>query len=60
MSTIVALVVLAALLGAIAYYTNAGFGDRRPRDARPPRVKANPPDQPSAGAPPDEAPPPHK
>jgi hypothetical protein len=61
MTTILVLIVLAAVLGAVAYYTNAGFGDRKPRDARPPRVraKANPTDQASAGVP-DDAPPPHK
>ncbi len=49
MTTIVLILVVSVLIGGFSYYTNAGFGDRRPRDAKK--------DQASAGA---EEPPPHK
>jgi hypothetical protein len=50
MTTIVLLVVVAVLIAGFSYYTNAGFGDRKPRE---PKKK----DQASAGA---DEPPPHK
>jgi hypothetical protein len=51
MTTIILLVVVAVLIAGFSYYTNAGFGDRKPPDKKV--------DQPSAGAP-DADPPPHK
>lgn len=50
MTTIILLVVVAALIAAFSYYTNAGFGDRKPRD-----VDDKKRDQASA-----DEPPPHK
>jgi len=55
MTTVILLVVVAALIGAFSYYTNAGFGDRKPPEVRDKERR----DQASAGAPADE-PPPHK
>lgn len=55
MTTAVLLVVVAALIAAFSYFTNAGFGDRKPPELR----KKKPSDQASAGAP-DGEPPPHK
>ncbi|HEY2749055.1 MAG TPA: hypothetical protein VGL86_30750 [Polyangia bacterium] len=52
MTTILLLAVVAVLIAAFSYFTNAGFGDRKPRDA--PKKK----DQASAAA--DDEPPPHK
>jgi hypothetical protein len=51
MTTIILLVVVSVLIAGFSYYTNAGFGDRKP----PEKKDA----QPSAGAP-DADPPPHK
>jgi hypothetical protein len=48
MTTIVLLIAVSALIGGFAYFTNAGFGDRRPREKKR---------QDSAGA---DEPPPHK
>ena len=53
MTTIILLVVVAVLIAAFSYYTNAGFGDRKPPDE--PKK-----DQASAGAPDEVDPPPHK
>jgi hypothetical protein len=50
MSTIVLILVVSVLIGGFSYYTNAGFGDRRPKNL----PKKN---QASAGA---DEPPPHK
>jgi hypothetical protein len=50
MSTAIALVVVAVLIAAFSYFTNAGFGDRKPPE---PKKK----DQASPG---DVEPPPHK
>jgi hypothetical protein len=36
MTTIGLIVVVAVLIGAFSYYTNAGFGDRRPKDKKKP------------------------
>lgn len=55
MTTIILLVVVAALIAAFSYFTNAGFGDRKPRELRGKKRS----DQASAGAP-DGEPPPHK
>jgi len=52
MTTIILLVVVSVLIAGFAYFTNAGFGDRKPRDAKK--------NQASAGAPDDDVPPPHK
>ena len=54
MTTIILLVVVSALIAAFSYYTNAGFGDRKPRDLDEKK------DQASAGAPEEVDPPPHK
>jgi len=49
MTTIILLLVVAGLIGGFSYFTNAGFGDRRPRlpkkgdQASPPDVDAPPP-----------------
>jgi hypothetical protein len=51
MTTIILLVVVSALIAGFSYYTNAGFGDRKPPELR----KKN--DQASAG---EDEPPPHK
>ena len=51
MTTILLLVVVSVLIAGFSYYTNAGFGDRKPRE---PKKKK---DQASAGA---DEPPPHK
>ena len=57
MSTALVLVVVAVVIAAFSYFTNAGFGDRKPPEKRaPPKTD----DQASADAPADEAPPPHK
>jgi hypothetical protein len=50
MTTIILLVVVAVLIAAFSYWTNAGFGDRKP-----PEDTGK--DQASAGA---DEPPPHK
>jgi hypothetical protein len=50
MTTILLLVVVSVLIAGFSYYTNAGFGDRKPRE---PKKK----DQDSAGT---DEPPPHK
>lgn len=54
MTTAILLVVVAVLIAAFSYWTNAGFGDRKPP------ADAEKKDQPSAGAPAEEEPPPHK
>ncbi len=54
MTTIVLLVVVAVLIAAFSYWTNAGFGDRKPPEAKIDPKKKN---QASAGA---DEPPPHK
>jgi hypothetical protein len=54
MTTIILLVVVAALIAAFSYYTNAGFGDRKPPQNRDPKKR----DQ--ASAPDETVPPPHK
>ena len=53
MTTVVLLVVVSALIAGFSYFTNAGFGDRKPPE---PRKKER--DQASAGA--ADEPPPHK
>ena len=53
MTTIILLVVVAVLIAGFSYYTNAGFGDRKP-----PELKKK--DQASAGPVDDAEPPPHK
>ena len=50
MTTILLLVVVSVLIAGFSYYTNAGFGDRKPPE---PKKK----DQASAGT---DEPPPHK
>ena len=52
MTTILLLVVVAILIAAFSYFTNAGFGDRKP-----PKLRDDKRDQASAT---DDAPPPHK
>jgi hypothetical protein len=52
-STVIALVVVAGLIAAFAYFTNAGFGDRRP-----PKNEKKKDDQASGGD--DVTPPPSK
>jgi hypothetical protein len=54
MTTIVLLVAVSALIAGFSYFTNAGFGDRKPRELREQEKRAR---QASAGA---EDPPPHK
>jgi hypothetical protein len=51
MTTILLLLVVAALIGGFSYFTNAGFGDRRPPGDKAER-------KPQDSAPPE--PPPHK
>jgi hypothetical protein len=34
MTTVIALVVVAALIAAFSYFTNAGFGDRKPPEPK--------------------------
>ena len=53
MTTIVLLIAVSVLIAGFSYFTNAGFGDRKP-----PEPKNKKKDQASAAA--DEAPPPHK
>ena len=56
MTTILLLVAVSALIAAFSYFTNAGFGDRKPSPkSAPPKRR----DQTSAGAD-EEVPPPHK
>jgi hypothetical protein len=52
MTTIILLVVVSVLIAGFSYYTNAGFGDRKPREKKDAQASAGPPDE--------EAPPPHK
>jgi hypothetical protein len=54
MTTIGLIVVVAVLIGMFSYFTNAGFGDRRPKEPKQPAPK--PRDQASG----DDAPPPSK
>jgi len=55
MSLIIPLVVVAVLIAAFSYFTNAGFGDRKPPENKiDPKKKK---DQASAG---EVDPPPHK
>ena len=54
MTGLVLLVVVAGLIGGFSYFTNAGFGDRRPKSDR----RAKEEDQPSADD--EDAPPPSK
>ena len=56
MTTVVLLIVVAALIAGFSYFTNAGFGDRKPPERRDKDKR----DQASAGAPDEDAPPPHK
>ncbi len=49
MTTIVLILVVSVLIGGFSYFTNAGFGDRKPPDQKK--------GQASAGA---DEPPPHK
>lgn len=51
MTTIILILVVSVLIGGFSYFTNAGFGDRRPRDDKARKNQA------SAGA---DEPPPHK
>jgi hypothetical protein len=53
MTTILLLVVVSVLIAGFSYYTNAGFGDRKP----PQNSDAKKKDQASAGT---DEPPPHK
>jgi hypothetical protein len=53
MTTIVLLVVVSVLIAGFSYFTNAGFGDRRPKPPKDDKPK----DQASAAT---EEPPPHK
>ncbi|MGZ3407009.1 MAG: hypothetical protein ACXVDD_09160 [Polyangia bacterium] len=52
MTTVILLVVVSLLIAGFSYFTNAGFGDRKPPDKKQPQK-----DQASAGT---EEPPPHK
>jgi hypothetical protein len=52
MTTVVLIIVVAVLIGAFAAFTNAGFGDRRPKD----KPKKPPANQDSG----EDAPPPSK
>jgi hypothetical protein len=54
MTTIVLLIAVSVLIAGFSYFTNAGFGDRKPPEPKKKKKK----DQASAAA--DEAPPPHK
>jgi hypothetical protein len=54
MTTVILLVVVSGLIAAFSYYTNAGFGDRKPPE---PKIDPKKKDQASAGA---DEPPPHK
>ena len=53
MTTVLGLLVVAVVIAGISYFANAGFGDRKPPEAKKK-------DQDSAGDPDAEAPPPHK
>ena len=55
MTTIILIIVVSVLIGGFSYFTNAGFGDRKPPERRDKEKR----DQASAGAP-DEEPPPHR
>ncbi|MDB4969645.1 MAG: hypothetical protein JWN44_5334 [Myxococcales bacterium] len=57
MTEIILLVVVAVLIAGFSYLTNAGFGDRKPKELRE-KEKARAKAQASAAA--DDAPPPHK
>ena len=59
MGTLGILVAVAVLIGLFSYFTNAGFGDRKPpqKDALPPSAKPPKQNQLSAG---DGEPPPSK
>jgi hypothetical protein len=41
MTTIGILVFVAVVIGLFSYYTNAGFGDRRPKEPPPERRQAS-------------------
>ncbi len=56
MTTILLLVAVAVLIAGFSYFTNAGFGDRKPRELRDKEKRG----QASAGPVDEEAPPPHK
>ena len=53
MTTVVVLIGVAVLIAGFSYFTNAGFGDRKPPEKRDAKKR----DQASAGA---DEPPPHK
>ena len=57
MTTIGILVFVAVVIGLFSYYTNAGFGDRRPKNPPNPKKPDQAPDQLSGD---DVAPPPSK
>jgi hypothetical protein len=55
MTTLGLIIVVAVLIGLFSYYTNAGFGDRRPKE---PKAPADPPKTRQDSV--DDAPPPSK
>ena len=61
MTTVLLLLAVAVVIAGFSYFTNAGFGDRKPRELREKekqeKLTAAKKDQASA---PDDVPPPHK
>ncbi|HEX4461601.1 MAG TPA: hypothetical protein VIA18_26660 [Polyangia bacterium] len=41
MGTLGILIAVAVLIGLFSYFTNAGFGDRKPKNELPPKPKQN-------------------
>ena len=59
MTTVILLAVVAIVIAGFSYFTNAGFGDRKPADQRGQRDKEKETAKDQASAP-DDVPPPHK
>jgi hypothetical protein len=56
MTTAILLGVVAVVIAAFSYFTNAGFGDRKPKELREKEKR----EKAQASAAPDDVPPPHK
>jgi hypothetical protein len=59
MTTAILLVVVAVVIAAFSYFTNAGFGDRKPKELRDAEKRQAEARKAQASAA-DDAPPPHK